>query len=1071
VEAPAAGDPLWYKDAVIYQLHVRAFADSNGDGIGDFPGLIGRLDYLAGLGVSCLWLLPFYPSPLRDDGYDIAHYQDVHPSYGTIKDFRAFLRAAHDRGLRVITELVINHTSDQHPWFQAARRAPAGSVKRDYYVWSPTTRRYEDARIIFSDSETSNWSWDPMAGAYYWHRFFHHQPDLNFDNPHVRKAVQKVMRFWLDMGVDGMRLDAVPYLIEREGTACENLPETHDVLRELRRDLDARYKDRMLLAEANGWPGDVRSYFGEGDECHMAFNFPLMPRIYLGMLQEDAHPIAEIIRQTPDLPATCQWAIFLRNHDELTLESVTDEERDSMYRIYAAEPRMRINAGIRRRLAPLLENSRERIQLANSLLLSLPGTPVLYYGDEIGMGDNIYLGDRNGVRTPMQWTSDRNAGFSSTDPARLFAPLVMDPVYGYQAINVEAQERLPASLLNWTKRMIAIRRQHRAFGRGAVQFLRSSNPHVLAYVRQFDGEILLCVANLSRHPQPSMLDLHGFEGRVPVELLGQTPFPRVDPAPYAISLGSNGFYWFRLREYTEPQAIVRPVPVSTPKALDDLGAPLLLGRVWTSAFESATRQILERDYLPRHLATRRWFAARAQALRQVHIRDHSMIVGGAEPVVLALLEVVFEDGARETVFLPMAFRAAPASEDLLRASPDLVVARVSGARSGVLHERLDIGVAEGLVDCIARERQMQARSGRFVAKATTAFAAIRGADATLSVERAAADQVNTTFHLGRRLTLKLFRRVEPGPHPEVEISRHLTERVHFDRVPPLAGTLEYEGADGVTALAVLHGMVPDSVTGWTLALGEVDRYFERVVALPGPPALEHIGWFAEALAKLGARTADMHHALATAAGEEAFGGRPMSPDDVLHIALQMRSRAAEAVGREAAVLAEADALSSVPLDALRCTRVHGDYHLAQALWHQGDFTIIDFEGDPEVPLAVRRTLQSPLVDVAGMMRAFMYAAQVRLAAWREREPETARRLEPWADFWSRAAAKVFLDRYRTTARTLAGQSSDPPGFDAVLRCLLVARDLEDLAREVRERPAMAGIPLAALDTILAGAWP
>jgi maltose alpha-D-glucosyltransferase / alpha-amylase len=1071
VEAPPAGDPLWYKDAVVYQLHVRAFADSNGDGIGDFPGLIGKLDYLASLGVSCLWLLPFYPSPLRDDGYDIAHYQDVHPSYGTLKDFRAFLRAAHDRGLRVITELVINHTSDQHPWFQAARRAPAGSVKRDYYVWSPTQKRYEDARIIFSDSETSNWAWDPIAGAYYWHRFFHHQPDLNFDNPHVRKAVQKVMRFWLDMGVDGMRLDAVPYLIEREGTACENLPETHDVLRELRRDLDAHYADRMLLAEANGWPGDVRSYFGEGDECHMAFNFPLMPRMYLAMLQEDTHPIVEIIRQTPDLPASCQWAIFLRNHDELTLESVTDEERDSMYRSYAVEPRMRINAGIRRRLAPLLENSRERIQLANSLLLSLPGTPIVYYGDEIGMGDNIYLGDRNGVRTPMQWTSDRNAGFSSTDPARLFAPLVMDPVYGYQAINVEAQERMPASLLNWTKRMIAIRRQYRAFGRGAIQFVHSSNQHVLAYVRQFEGEILLCVANLSRHPQPSLLDLKGFEGRVPVELLGQTPFPRIDPAPYALSLGSNGFYWFRLREYTEPTAVVRPVPMSTPKSLDELGAPLLLGRVWTSAFESATRHILQRDYLPRHLATRRWFAAKSQSIRQVVIRDHATLAAGMEPVVLALLDVEFDDGAREVVFLPMAFMAAPASEELLHASPDLVVARISGARTGVLHERLDLGVVDRMLDCIARERQIEGRFGRFLGTPTTAFAASRGADATLTVERAPAEQVNTTFHLGRRLNLKLFRRVEPGPHPEVEIGRHLIERVRFDRVPPLAGTLEYEGSNGVTALAVLHGLVPDSVTGWTLALGEVDRYFERVVALPGEPSIEHLGWFAEALARLGLRTAEMHRALATAAGDANFTSCPVTPAHLQQIADRMKRRAVEVVGRETAILANAEALAAIPLEGLECTRIHGDYHLAQVLWHEGDFTIIDFEGDPDIPLADRRTLQSPLVDVAGMMRAFVYAAQVRLAAWREREPETARRLESWADFWSRAAAKVFLDSYRTTARTLAGHTSDPPGFDAVLRCLLIVRDLEDLAREVRERPAMAGIPLAALDTIIGGNWP
>ena len=516
----SAGDPQWYRDAVIYQVHVRAFHDSNGDGVGDFTGLTEKLSYVKSLGVSCLWLLPFYPSPLRDDGYDIGHYEGIHPSYGTLKDFRIFLRAAHAHGLQVVTELVINHTSDQHPWFQAARRAPAGSPKRDYYVWSDTTRRYEGTRIIFTDSETSNWSWDPVAGAYYWHRFFHHQPDLNFDNPHVRRAVLKAMRFWLDMGVDGLRLDAVPYLIEREGTNCENLPETHAVLRELRAALDANYDHRMLLAEANQWPGDVCAYFGDGDECHMAFNFPLMPRIYMALRQEDRYPISDIINQTPDIPPGCQWALFLRNHDELTLEMVTDEERDYLYQAYAADPQMRINVGIRRRLAPLMESDRQRIELLNGLLFSLPGTPIVYYGDEIGMGDNIYLGDRNGVRTPMQWTSDRNAGFSRADPARLFAPVIMDPVYGHHAINVEAQERSPWSLLNWMKRMIALRKRHQAFGRGTTRFLAPSNRKILAYIREHEGETILCVANLSRHVQAAELDLQAFGGRVPTEMVG-----------------------------------------------------------------------------------------------------------------------------------------------------------------------------------------------------------------------------------------------------------------------------------------------------------------------------------------------------------------------------------------------------------------------------------------------------------------------------------------------------------------------------------------------------------------------
>jgi len=540
-------DRLWYKDAVIYEAHVRAFADTNGDGIGDFPGLTGKLDYLQALGVNALWLLPFYPSPLRDDGYDIADYEAIHPSYGTLQDFDRFVDEAHARGIRVITELVINHTSDQHPWFQAARHAPAGSPERDVYVWSDTKQKYNAVRVIFADSETSNWSWDDTAKAYYWHRFFHHQPDLNFDNPLVFDAVVKTMRFWMDRGVDGMRLDAVPFLVEREGTSCENLQETHTILKRLRRAVDERYPDRVLIAEANQRPAEVRAYLGDGDECHMAFHFPLMPRMFMAIRQEDRHPITEILRQTPDIPETCQWGLFLRNHDELTLEMVTDEERDYMYKAYAADPRMRINAGIRRRLAPLVENSRRRIELLNLLLFSLPGTPVVYYGDEIGMGDNIYLGDRNGVRTPMQWTGDRNAGFSRGDPARLYAPLVMDPVYGYQAINVEAQEHAPFSLLNWMRRLIALRKQSAVFGRGSLEVLHPANRKVLAYIRRHEQELVLCVANLSHTTQPVELDLSTFKGMMPVEMFGLTEFPRIGDLPYFLTLPGYYSYWFRLK--------------------------------------------------------------------------------------------------------------------------------------------------------------------------------------------------------------------------------------------------------------------------------------------------------------------------------------------------------------------------------------------------------------------------------------------------------------------------------------------------------------------------------------------
>jgi maltose alpha-D-glucosyltransferase/alpha-amylase len=546
-------DPHWYRKAVIYQLHVKSFFDANGDGVGDFQGLIDRLDYIRELGVTALWLMPFYPSPLRDDGYDISDYNAVNPSYGTMRDFRRFVAAAHERGLRIVTELVINHTSDQHRWFQRAREARPGSAWRNYYVWSDDDQKYDGTRIIFLDTEVSNWTWDPVAKQYFWHRFYSHQPDLNFDNPQVFEEVMRTLRFWLDMGVDGLRLDAVPYLVEREGTNNENLPETHDVLKRIRAEVDSRYPDRMLLAEANQWPEDTRPYFGAGDECHMAFHFPLMPRIYMAVAREDRYPITDILKQTPDLPDGCQWAIFLRNHDELTLEMVTDEERDYMYSEYAKDSMMRRNLGIRRRLAPLLENSRRKIELMNSLLLSLPGTPVIYYGDELGMGDNVFLGDRNGVRTPMQWSGDRNAGFSRADAARLYEPVIADPVYGFQAVNVEAQERLPTSLLEWTRRIIRVRKRYRAFGRGSLEFLNADNRTVLAYVRAYADEVLLCVVNLSRFVQPSQLDLSAYDGWQPTELIGETPFPPIGELPYFLTFGPHSFYWFRLE---------RPSPVA-----------------------------------------------------------------------------------------------------------------------------------------------------------------------------------------------------------------------------------------------------------------------------------------------------------------------------------------------------------------------------------------------------------------------------------------------------------------------------------------------------------------------------
>src|SRR6202453_1103918 len=656
----SAGDPLWYKDALIYELHVRAFYDSNKDGIGDFPGLVQKLDYLQDLGVTCLWLLPFFPSPLKDDGYDISDYMNVHPMYGTLEDFQTFLEAAHERDLQVLIELVVNHTSNQHPWFQRARLAPPGSPERDFYVWSPTDQLYKDARIIFTDTEKSNWTWDETAKAYYWHRFFSHQPDLNFDNPMVVDEVLKAMRFWLDMGVDALRMDAIPYLCERDGTSCENLPETHAVIKRIRAAIDADYANRLILAEANQWPADVRPYFGDGDECHMAFHFPLMPRIYMALRQEDRLPITDIMAQTPAIPESCQWGLFLRNHDELTLEMVTSDERDYMNLAYASDARMRVNVGIRRRLAPLVDNNRRRIELLNSLLLSFPGTPIMYYGDEIGMGDNIYLGDRNGVRTPMQWNSDRNAGFSKCDPARLYFPVIMDPIWGYQSINVEAQQFDQSSLLHWTRNMIALRKLFHVFGRGTQEFLNPDNRKILAYIRHFEedgsSEIVLCVANLSRFSQPVSLDLARFAGMIPVEMLGYVTFPAITSQPYPLTLAPYSFLWLELQpapEVPEPAQVPEDEPILN---LLNQGIEGLL---------TAPGLLLLQQLLTTYLPHQRWFGAKSRTIKTVAVLDSAELHG--RNAVLVFLQLTYDDDTTSVYQLALTISTGAAA-DTIRAS-------------------------------------------------------------------------------------------------------------------------------------------------------------------------------------------------------------------------------------------------------------------------------------------------------------------------------------------------------------------------------------------------------------------
>jgi maltose alpha-D-glucosyltransferase/alpha-amylase len=1093
----SAADPLWYQNAIIYELHVRAFKDSNADGIGDFPGLIQKLDYLQDLGVTCLWLLPFFSSPLKDDGYDISDYLNVHPMYGTIDDFQAFLDAAHARGLQVLIELVVNHTSDQHPWFQAARQAPPNSPERDFYVWSDTDGKYKEARIIFTDTERSNWTWDPVAKQYYWHRFFSHQPDLNFDNPKVLEEIVKVMRFWLDMGVDALRVDAIPYLIERDGTSCENLPETHAIVKKLRQEMDADYSNRMILAEANQWPTDVRPYFGDGDECHMAFHFPLMPRIYMALRQEDRLPITDIVAQTPAIPDLCQWGLLLRNHDELTLEMVTDDERDYMYLAYSADPRMRINLGIRRRLAPLVDNNRRRIELLNSLLLSFPGTPVLYYGDELGMGDNIYLGDRNSVRTPMQWNADRNAGFSTATPGRLYSPVIMDPVWGYEAINVEAQLSDTSSLLHWMRNMIALRKLFRVFGRGTIEFLNPVNRKVLAYLRQYDGEQVLCLANLSRFAQPVDLDLSKLEGMIPVEMLGYVEFPTVDRHPYRFTLAPYSFLWLELQRKAEP-ADAGVVP--------EEHAPLDVSAGWESLLEGPSRERLETLDLPEYLPKQRWFAGKSRHIEATKILDSADL--DASHSALALVEVRVDNGTSDTYQLPLAMTFGELGDELRRAAPNAGIAAILSNRvGGLLHDGVyDDKACAVLFSLIENAGALQAHHGHIQGVRSTAFQEILGsADAPLQVRRGSAEQSNTSILFGDRFILKLFRRLESGVNPDCEIGRYLTEKTTFNGIPPFAGLIEYVPASGAeaTTLAMLQGLVANEGDGWKWTVEELDRYYETCAAVAFPEnasgelgdsldmserptsqlARDHVGIYLDSAAMLGRRTAELHLALASPTDDPAFASEPMNADDFQAQLAEVRQHAAgvfdslkervsylpdEVIEIAAAVLSRRrrilDHLGNLKFDGLpvQRIRIHGDYHLGQVLRVKSDFAILDFEGEPARSLEYRRSKQCPLKDVAGMLRSFSYAAYGSLINYTARHPEDLARLEPWALLWERFVAAEFLRAYRETARGADFFPASASDFRKLLDVFLLDKALYEILYELNSRPGWVRIPMLGL---------
>ena len=1088
----SSSDPQWYCDAVIYELHVKAFHDSNADGIGDFRGLTDKLDYIAELGVNTIWVLPFYPSPFRDDGYDVSDYHNVHPAYGTRQDFRTFVREAHRRNLRVITELVVNHTSDQHPWFQSARRAPRGSPKRDYYVWSDSPDRYAGTRIIFTDSETSNWAWDEVAQQYYWHRFFSHQPDLNFDNRHVRQAVFRVMRFWLDMGVDGFRLDAIPYLVEREGTSNENLQPTHAVIKEIRAQLDARYRNRMLLAEANMWPEDVREYFGNGDECHMAYHFPLMPRMYMAIAQEDRSPIVEIMQQTPDIPPGCQWSIFLRNHDELTLEMVTSQERDYMYRMYAEDRRARVNLGIRRRLAPLMENDRDRIKLMNSLLLSMPGSPTIYYGDEIGMGDNIYLGDRDGVRTPMQWTGDRNGGFSRADPQRLYLPPIQDPVYGYESINVESQSRTPASLLNWMRRMLAVRRSSRAFGRGKLVFLHPGNRKVLAYLREFGDEVLLCVANLGRTAQPVELDLARHLGRVPIELIGRTTFPPIGALPYLLTLPGHGFYWFRLA--TDVPAPAWHVDVAPPQELPVLVLfdgfnSLFRERVmpWRIGLAERIREQFETTILPNFLQQQRWFGTKAGKAERARLVDDAVLEWRGHNWLLTLGAV---RGVHEAVhyFLPLGLLWEDRDDERLRALAPARIAKVrQQAQLGALVDALaDAAFCAALVQAIGERREVAAHGGTIRFLPTAAFHEIVGPEPEAPQPvRLQATSNNSVALIGERLFLKVYRRVRDGINPEVEIGRYLTESASFDRSVPVAGSIDYVAADGrVATLALLQKFRAHQGDAWQYTVEYLGRHLEAQGTRSASDGTPAHGAFLTLVRTLGERTAQLHGALARSTGDASFEPEPLTAADVqawahqamdnarlslrllseriIDLPASLQEEAAHVLESEQSLIGRIERCAAArPVGAK--TRIHGDYHLGQVLLALNDFLVIDFEGDAGRPLAERRRKESALRDVAGMLRSFSGARHATMLHAGLSAAES-RRLAPLARLWEDEVRTTFLQAYGQAAAGLGVLGADATLDDAgaLLELFELDKAFADLRHDLQNRPDWVGVSLAGI---------
>ncbi|MCG2711737.1 MAG: maltose alpha-D-glucosyltransferase [Candidatus Omnitrophica bacterium] len=1094
-------NPLWYKDAVIYQLHVKTFCDSNGDGIGDFKGLIQKLDYLKNLGVTVIWLLPFYPSPLKDDGYDIADYYGVNPQYGTLKDFKEFLRAAHARGLRVITELVINHTSDQHPWFIRAKQAEVNSNHRNYYVWSNNAAKYKDARIIFKDFETSNWAWSEEAKAYYWHRFYSHQPDLNFDNPSVLKGIYRAADFWFLLGVDGLRLDAVPYLFEREGTNCENLPETHNFLKKLRKHIDSKFKNRMLLAEANQWPEDAVQYFGAGDECHMAFHFPLMPRMYMSVQMEDRFPIIDILEQTPKIPRLCQWAIFLRNHDELTLEMVTDEERDYMYRAYATDARSKINLGIRRRLLPLLGNNRRKFELMNILLFSLPGTPIIYYGDEIGMGDNRFMGDRDGVRTPMQWSPDRNAGFSKANPQQLYLPVIIDSEYHYETFNVETQDNNFSSFLWWTKRVIAMRKRFKAFSQGNIKFLYPENSKVLCFVRQYKNESILIVINLSRFSQTVDLDLKEYNGFVPEEVFSQNNFSIIKDSPYTITLGPHNHFWFLLKkqEITSAETLQK-----SPK--------IRLEKSWEEIFSPENIRRLEAEILPQYLNGCRWFGGKARIIRTIRIADILSFSHQKDIVKLLFINVSYAVGAPETYLLPLSFVFVNGHEVEAQDFHKGIICRLFiNRKEGLLYDGVyNPCLHEIFLDIIAKQRRLTNEGKVLIGKAGKKFKTLLGNQKMpLPSIILKAEQSNTSILYGNTFFMKLFRKLECGINPDIEITKYLTEQKDSQITPVFAGNIEYSaGNKELMSICLLQSYIPSESDAWTYTLDQVKSYFDLVLSkskevkegnqekvltrqvkeVKSPEVSGLIdGIYLEMIKKLGQRTGEMHIKLSEEAQNPDFKPETFSllyqrsvfqamgsqKRVVFRLLEKNLSKLTESLRQEAESVLSAEKKIMLRLKLIMQTkysakkiRIHGDYHLGQVLFTGKDFSIIDFEGEPARPLSERRLKRSAIRDIAGMLRSLHYAAYVTLFLNKAVRDEDLAILESAAEDWYLYVSNIFIESYYQTIGKAEFLPKTEVEFKNLLQIYLLDKAIYELGYELNNRPEWIIIPLRGIKQVL-----